>query len=275
MMPVRLVGWSVRGSSQWQGMRDVILVVALATMLSLSGCVIYLPIIHYRLTVTVDTPEGRVSGSSVLEYKSDYSPGFPFPAAEGFRSHVRGEATPVRLPNGKYIFALLKWDDSDDTAALDDMLTASFAGLLPAVTGPDGEELRRQKIAQIGALAKLRTSRPIAPGHYPALAYFDDPLKPSTIHAVLVRPGETIAPQIRLVGMTLEITDAPVTHQILSILPWMLCRKSGYLDPRVGNYSIYKDSDAPVIDKYRLIDSGNIIRGLRDGQQIDGRGTCS
>lgn len=158
----------------------------LSAALALASCGSSLPSIYYRLTVIVDTPEGRRTGSSVVVFHSNYSPAFPGPEAKGVKSLVRGEATPVKLADGRYIFAVLRWDQFDGTLP---MLVESFADLVPPRSPtPDGDEINRQIMAQIRELAKIRAMRPVHPQHYPALAYFDDLSKPETIHSIFCAP---------------------------------------------------------------------------------------
>lgn len=223
----------------------------LSAALALAGCGSSLPSIYYRLTVTVDTPEGRRSGSSVVEFHSNYSPAFPGPEAKGVKSRVSGEAAPVRLADGRYIFAVLRWDQIDGALP---MLVASFADLVPPRSPTsDGDEINRQIMEQIRGLAKLRATRPVHPQHYPALAYFDDLSKPETIHTMSARPGGVIAPGVRLVNMTLEITDGPTTHQVRSILPWVGRRDLGYLDPEV------RMNSTTQFPMYRRIGVGELV----------------
>lgn len=227
--------------------------------LALAGCGSSLPSIYYRLTVIVDTSEGRRSGSSVVEFHSNYSPAFPGPEAQGVKSFVRGEATPVKLVDGRYIFAVLRWGQVDGTLP---MLVESFADLVPPRSPTsDGDEINRQIMEQIRGLAKLRATRPVNPKHYPALAYFDDLSKPETIHAISAQPGDVIAPGVRLVKMTLEITDGPATQQIRSILPWVDRLDLGYLDPEVRFNS---DKQFPT---YRYIGVDQFATGRRDNDR--------
>lgn len=232
-------------------------VLAFAIGLTLTGCgLIRLPVtmpdVHYRLTVVVDTPQGRRSGSSVVAFKSAYSPPSPFPQAEGVRYRLQGEATPVKLPDGRYIFAVLKWNRAD---AAKPMLLESFADLLPPqVSTSDGDKFDRRLMDQISALSKLRATRPVEPEYYPVLAWFDDPTRPSTIHAKPASAGTTIVTGVILRSMTLEITNAPVTWQIRSILPWLHRDELGYLDPNIKGIK-------RTFPEYMLIGADNFLVG--------------
>ena len=63
---------------------------------------------HVRRTVTVDTPQGEVQGSTVLKIKYVHSNGGLLPyEARGLFTKITGEATVVNLGDGRYLFALL------------------------------------------------------------------------------------------------------------------------------------------------------------------------
>lgn len=158
----------------------------LAGAIAITSCATTLPQVRYRLTVIVDTPEGRRSGGDVLELVSSYMPAFPSAEAQGIRFRVHGEAVPVELPGGRYIFAVMKWGHADDSMP---MLIETFADLLPSRTpAVDTDEVNRQRMDQVRALAKIRARRPIKPEFYPVLVYFDDLARPETIHALPGKP---------------------------------------------------------------------------------------
>ncbi|NYT40702.1 hypothetical protein HZY97_08035 [Sphingomonas sp. R-74633] len=202
-----------------------------AVSLPLGGCGYRGPALRYRLSVALDTPGGKRAGSGVSAIHSYYSPAFPGPEAQGLRWNLEGEAVPVALPGGKRLFAVLQWDQSDGALP---MLLASYDDLL---SHPDpaliGDAWHPQRMAEVRELAGLRGARRVAPGHYPAFAWFDDIANPRTLHSALVGPGEAILPGIRLLGMTVEITNAPVTRQVKPLLPWLGKWDLGYFDAEV------------------------------------------
>jgi len=138
---------------------------------------------------------------------------------------------PVALPGDRHVFAVLKWNVSDGALP---MLLASYDDRLshpdPALVG---DAWHAQRMAEVRELAGLRGVRPVAPGHYPAIAWFDDIANPRTLHSVLAGPGDAVLPGVRLLGMTVEITDAPVTRQVRPLLPWLGKWDLGYLDAEV------------------------------------------
>lgn len=213
------------------GWRAVVVLCAVALL----GCSKHLDTLHYRLTVIVDTPEGRRSGSSVVEVQPILGAGFPGPEASGVTIKVKGEATPVKLSEGRYLFAVLKWETSVD--AYLPMLQASYADVMPS-----GEPNFRSgnanqgKVDRISALAKAKGVRAVPEAHYPLLAYFEDLSDPRTIEPLKPDRLGQVVPGAKLVGMTVEITRAPVTRQIREILPWLEQNRSGYFDPDVAGH---------------------------------------
>ncbi len=68
---------------------------------------------HQNLTVEVETPDGVVSGSSVVAVKW-IDGGQIFPDARSVQDKFEGEATIIELPNDRFLFLLL----SNETPSL-------------------------------------------------------------------------------------------------------------------------------------------------------------
>ncbi len=190
-------------------------VVALALCLPLSGCDLFG--FHdwewrQKLTVSVMTPEGLKTASSVAEgswsmaptwFKIGDSGGGP-----GLGS-LRGEAVVLELEPKKYLFAL------QDYSAM----TAVYT-----IAGPDFRPgMRQDYIAVLDRMESIRDSRTLAPKHYPLLVTFDDINEPASVRRV--DPGNLMATfghGYRLNAVTLSITDEPVTEgQVEKVLGWL------------------------------------------------------
>jgi hypothetical protein len=188
-----------------------------------------LPTIRYRLTIVIDTPDGRRTGSAVMELTSHINPEFPGPEAGGFHFMVNGEAVPVLLANGNYVFVVQKWRDHNDALA---MLRASFSDILPPVhQNSYGDERIDAIKRQMREFAGIRGSRPVPSEYYPIVAFFPDISNPETIVAADAGRVEELIADSRLVSMSVEVTQDPVTRKIKRILPWLESYQKGYFDP--------------------------------------------
>ena len=86
--------------------------------LGLSGC-LGETVWHRRLTVTVNTPQGPVSGFSVQrETLAEGGGWWAPPEARGASRALSGEAVVVEVAPGRYLFALLEVGRRPDTFAV-------------------------------------------------------------------------------------------------------------------------------------------------------------
>lgn len=189
--------------------------------------------LRYRLTVVVDTPQGVRTGSSVVEVKGYLSRAFPGPEAGGPRLHSRGEATPVKLTDGRYVFVVFASGAS--TRRTFTMLTAPFADQLPPKSS-DRSANGKSMMEQFRALAEAKGVRQVNPQDYPVIATFTDLTNPYSIRIAPASEISTILPGHRVLRMTVEITDDPVSNSIRQILPWILCKDIGFLNKDVNRY---------------------------------------
>lgn len=142
------------------------IVVTLAAGMALSGCGENWTW-HQKLTVTVETPEGEVSGSSVQEVRwkdQKFVPGSPGGKALNW---MRGEATVVDLGQGRYLFALVSGAQT----------LAQYVVLDPAMLKAPMTE-RGNALEQAGLKAEVPRK------YLPLLVTFDDINDPASVKRV-------------------------------------------------------------------------------------------
>lgn len=150
------------------------------------GCDLFYPSepLRYRMTVTVDTPDGTRSGSSVLE--STITAGTRFGDASGIRYRMEGEAVTVPLPNGKVLFVLLRSQDIGDPASY-------HANLMQVAACRNGHpsETPPPSICEGGNWQEFRNwarneqlSVELDHSIYPMVVTFGDIENPSTVESV-------------------------------------------------------------------------------------------
>ena len=168
---------------------------------------------NQKLTVTVSTPGGEVSGSSVVAVswtKNFFSGGW---GGALFHLTMRGDATTVDLGGGQFLFALLAYEHSQEPHS---------TGVIPLKLL--GDEKLYWSTDSFKKVQAARGRGPIALPRklYPRFLRFRDIKDPTT--AELVDPdnlAKSFGPGVRLVRVTIEITDEAVTRGIRKILPWL------------------------------------------------------
>lgn len=69
---------------------------------------------HQRLTITVETPSGEVSGAGVTAVKDvSWLGSLVIPGARGVHTTVTGEAVVIEVLPGRYLFALLESESGE------------------------------------------------------------------------------------------------------------------------------------------------------------------
>jgi hypothetical protein len=165
---------------------------------------------RYRLTLALEANGSLHTGSSVVEVNwLQQTRNLPIPVPP-FASQFRGEATFVDLGDGRAVVALLGQATGDYLPTPPEWLAINAYGL--AENG-----------SSIPLIASQAGIRPLEGRNIPALVILADKAKPeSASTATPAGPERELAPGVKLVGVTIEITADPVTNQISQQLPWLL-----------------------------------------------------
>lgn len=195
-----------------------------AFVLLLGGCGFdSTPAYRYRLTVEVETPEGRRSGSSVIEVDTRAVRSAMDPGSVGASIRLRGEAVTVDLGERGMLFALLRSDNDIDWAGR--------IMLMLAPDDPDNEEFIYNfddmlALEGRGQIVVPRTFPPVGPleerSAYPMLVTFTDESDPTSV--ALVDPDDlsaTFGEGVELKQITVEMTNDAVTTGIEERLGWL------------------------------------------------------
>ena len=175
------------------------------------------PAHKYRLTVEVETPEGRKSASSVLAVHPDRS------YARRGQTRTLGDAVFVDLGQGKNLVALLAHVDGKLT--LDDINYVALRAYAEA----------SGKRVAFSEMSRLTGTVPVKGALIPVLIAFADPAVPGTARLVPPDDAEAVLGQgYRLHGISAEVVPngywpldfggvlgQPVTRGILAKLPWL------------------------------------------------------
>jgi hypothetical protein len=173
---------------------------------------------HYswrqKLTVTISTPNGPVEGSAVTQVDvydlRRFSLGFP--DASGTNSSFTGEAVAVEVSPGKVLFVLLGTEQYWNGPV--EWPNYIWSGPPMTLEG---------RIARITGNQGL-PPEPLPQEHWPIMVTFGDLSRPETLQLVTgIDLSYLFGPGVKLDGMTIRITDEPVTTgRIKNFLPWFL-----------------------------------------------------
>jgi hypothetical protein len=171
----------------------------------------------YRLTVEVETPEGRKSASGVMAVHPDRS------HSRGGQTRTAGDAVFVDLGGGKNLVALLA--HIDNKLELDGMNYVA----LRAYTVAGGRRV------SFNEMSRLSGTVPVKDALLPVFVTFDDPANAATARNVPPADAEAVLGRgYRLQGVTAEVVPngywpidiggalgEPVSRGIQSKLPWL------------------------------------------------------
>jgi uncharacterized membrane protein YhaH (DUF805 family) len=196
---------------------------------------------RYRMTVTVETPDGLKTGSAVRQGNFEEGP-------ERRASWAVGEAVVVDLGQRGLLFALI--DSSNIGDGVSYITTCNHSDFGDKKT-PVGKKWI------------------LSPGEYPALVAFKDLNNPKTMQSLIDIKGNgrcggggewevqadhfdgMFGVGVKLKEISLEITDDPITVEIEKRLPWLSC-------PADGNHAKRSFSQA------RILDTGTFKREPRE-----------
>ena len=175
------------------------------------------PAHKYRLSLEVETPEGRKSASGVMAVHPDRS------YTRRGQTRTVGDAVFVDLGQGKNLVALLA--HIDNNLVLDDMNYVAFR----AHTSAAGKRV------PFSEMSRLTGTVPVKGALIPVLVTLEDPANPATARVVAPDDAEAaLGRGYRLQGITAEVVPngfwpidfggmlgEPVTRGIVAKLPWL------------------------------------------------------
>jgi hypothetical protein len=175
------------------------------------------PAHKYRLTLEVETPEGRKTASGVMAVHPDRS------YTRRGQTRTLGDAVFVDLGQGKNLVALLAHVDKN--LVLDDMNYVAFRAYMEAAG----------KRVPFSEMSRLTGTVPVKGALVPVLIAFADTANPGTARVVTPDDAEAVLGKgYRLQGISAEVVPngywpldfggvlgEPVTRGIQAKLPWL------------------------------------------------------
>lgn len=157
---------------------------------------------HQKITVSVSTPGGVKTASSIMQASIGEKGGWWSPAeATGAITSVSGEAVALEVAPGKYLFALLRDTPPAYEVFFPDVPPLEIAAKLPG----------------------LPETRELMPSQYPMLVTFVDLDDPASVKRVdPMRLDAAFGAGYRLNSISMSITNEPVQRgRIKQVLPWI------------------------------------------------------
>lgn len=205
-------------------LKGAVLAAVLVPVLALGSCLMVLWTgtvnrhWNQKMTVTIETPQGEVSGAAVQRIDWQGTSGLYKNIVSnvdtgGSSWEVTGEAVAVEVSPGRWLFALLKGANGWQGDA--------GRNLSYTLTAPDGlPSSTEAAMDRVVALPKDKAVDLLS-NAYPLLVTFDDINDPKSVQ--LVDPANlaaTFGPGVSLKAVTLAVTDAPVTEGKVATFPF-------------------------------------------------------
>lgn len=218
-------------------MKRLLLLPLLLLVLAIYSCLPARHSWHQKLTLIIDTPQGQVTGSSVIEVRVRFYDGGEFLSGTEVIYDLTGEAAVVEVLPGRYLFALLGDSEERFAAAAKDR----FQGLR---RGEWMKEIPKQT-------EPVTLTGPLIP----MLVTFTNINDPKTV--ALVDPADleaSFGPGVSLKAATLEITEEPVTEgRVERSLVWLddprYMENPGWAALPIFSKDVIIDLRSPIIGK--------------------------
>ena len=205
----------------------------------LAGCTLRSETFRYKLTLSLNTPDGVKTGSVVNEVMESHVYGFP--QGEGYPYHERGQALFVDMGKGrKPLIGLLNYNcnfqakcpnlDRDQQAwvgSWDRLGPTGIFQIRPELKGPripDPDASHADVVYQMDRWKQLRVHLDLRLEELPDLITFDDINDPLSVRRVDPwHLEETFGPGVSWATMTVDIVDdsTPVVFDLETKLPWI------------------------------------------------------
>jgi hypothetical protein len=177
-----------------------------------------------KLTVTLDTPQGVTTGSSVTAICVELTN-----ARSNRIARIMGEATVVEVGRGQYLFALLSgqlhYKNSDQYT--DELVELVWQDVLPPRrhqrVGEQNFDGRKEWGPRYRAIAELQGARDMTVALWPTFVMFTDLNDPSSVKVLAPHAfKEAFGHGIAVRAVSLELTrDAATDGAAGAVLPWL------------------------------------------------------
>jgi len=161
--------------------------------------------IRYKMTVTIETPEGENSSAVVREARCSYEKSILPDQGGNLSDVVKGEAVIVKFPSNEPVFGVISESGSE----------ARFICSHRKIDKSASLQLPRHAFPNFVRFKNLQD-----PNTVEAIPYFDKKSVPSNL---IFTPG------VRVISVQINFTNEPISWEIDGYLPWLKQVKMSYL----------------------------------------------
>jgi hypothetical protein len=190
---------------------------------------------HQKLTLSIDTPTGPVTASTVQAIRWTGLTGFAREAVAAQQGSsgdfkITGEAAVIELAPDRYLFALLR-----GTGGFVGNPGENLAYALLEQRGEGGYVGTPETVALVAALPPGEPL-PLPPEAWPMLVTFTDITDPASVVQVdATNLAATFGPGYALTGVTVEVTEDAVTvGAVEAVLGWWTLLRSGPMNEMIS-----------------------------------------
>lgn len=176
--------------------------------------------VRYRVTFGVEVGGVAYTGSTVAQVTYQQIPHWQTNPNPGIAALYKGQAGLLKLPDGKMVCLMPRAGNVVigkqyySVAAIADRLLSIDGSL----TGPK----KKWHVIHASNAATVTGESDIPNELLPPMIVLDDPANPSTAHLFDPEyPERSLGSGARFLGARLAVTDAPVSHDINAVLPWL------------------------------------------------------
>jgi hypothetical protein len=176
--------------------------------------------VHYRLTFGVEVVGIAYTGSTVVEVNYQQIPLWQDRLGPGVAALYQGQAGLLKLPDGKTV--CLMPNAQNLVYGKQYYSVPVIADRLLSVNGSPTGPKEKWHVVHASNAATVAGNSDIPIELLPPMIVLDDPANPVSAHLFdPEHPERSLGPGARFLGAKIAVTDAPVSHDIEAVLPWL------------------------------------------------------
>jgi hypothetical protein len=176
--------------------------------------------VRYRLTFGVEVGGVAYAGSTIVEVTYEQIPAWQNLIGPGIAAIYQGQAGLLKLPDGKMVCLMPRGEYV--VYGKENYSATAIANRLLSVNGSPTGPKKEWHPVHASSAATVTGDSDIPIELLPPMIVLDDPANPSSAHLFdPEHPERTLGSGARFLGAQIAVTNAPVSHDIEAVLPWL------------------------------------------------------
>jgi hypothetical protein len=176
--------------------------------------------VHYRLKFGVEIGGVAYTGSTVVQVNYQQIPLWQDLFGPGIAALYKGQAGLLKLPDGKMV--CLMPNAQNLVYGKQYYSVAAIADRLLSINGSRTGPKEKWHVIHASNAATVAGNSDIPIELLPPMIVLDDPANPFSAHLFdPEHPERSLGSEARFLGAQIAVTDAPVSHDIEAVLPWL------------------------------------------------------